>query len=152
MVTREQVVQQVFERLISPATCDDCAAIEDMDCTKVVKTATGLYTVSDKCHTIAFFEDGTAITVIDGIEYKLKMIVEIVSERKVEEEYARAESPKQLVYICKAANHEVQVSEMTAQSHLKEFNEGMAALESENRSVLDVDLWIADFVSKIGGK
>jgi hypothetical protein len=134
MVTKEQVLQQTFDLLIDGwGACNDVMGICDMDVKTPVKTATGW-------------------NVVDGIEYKLKMTVEIVSERKVEEEYKRAETTKQLVDFCKATGHEVQISEMTAQTHLQEFNEGMATLESENRSVIDVDLWIADFVNKINRK
>ena len=148
MVTREQVVQEVFMNLICPAVaCNETMGVVDHDHKTVIRTATGLHTQYVKEHALRFHEDGTAVTVVDGVEYKLKMTVELVSERKIEEEYKRAETPKQLIDFCKAACPEVQISEATAQARLQEFNEGMATLESENRSVLDVDSWIASFIT-----
>ena len=151
MVTKEQVVQGVFENLICPAVaCNETMSVIDRDHKTVIETASGPRTQYVKEHALTFHEDGTAVTVINGVEYKLKMTVELVSERKIEEEYKRAETPRQLIGFCKDASPGgVKISEMTAQAHLQEFNEGMAALECEGRSVLDVDSWIADFIDRI---
>ncbi|MFA5766307.1 MAG: hypothetical protein WC919_00090 [Candidatus Paceibacterota bacterium] len=86
MITKEQVLQEVFEMLISPAVaCTDTMSVYDKDHKTPIKTATGWHDEYTKGHHVEFNMDGTAVTTIDGIEYKLKMTVEIVSEKRVEE-------------------------------------------------------------------
>jgi hypothetical protein len=43
----------------------------------------------------------------------------------------------------------MKISEIVAQSQIEEYNEGMAVLERENRSHLEVDLWVAEFSNRI---
>jgi hypothetical protein len=136
MITKEQILQGVHICLVNPAVaCNDIMSVDGE---------------GGQEYALRFNDDGTSVVEADGVEYKIKMTLEVVSEHKVGEGYERTESPEQLLKWLKAACPDAEISIFDAQSKLQDFNEGMADLEEKGVSVAEVDAWIADFVCQIG--
>jgi aconitase A len=136
MITKEQILKEIHICLVNPAVaCNDIMDVHSED---------------GESYALRFNDDGTSVVTVDGVEYKIKMTLKIISEHKVGEEYERAESPEQLLNWLKVACPDAEISIFDAQSKLQDFNEGMADLEGKGVSVAEVDAWIADFICQIG--
>jgi hypothetical protein len=136
MITKEQILKETHICLVNPAVaCNDIMDVHSED---------------GKSYALRFNDDGTSVVTADGVEYKIKMTLEIISEHKVSNEYRRAESPEQLLDWFITSHPDVEVSIFDAQSKLQDFNEGMAELEGKGVSCDEVNSWIDNFVCQIG--